>query len=312
MILTKSGRRMFPLVQVQLTNLDPSKFYYVLLDIVLVDQMRYKFMNLQWVPSLKTNFQSEINFYNHSKSPALGSKWMQEPITFTGVKLSNYEKSDETRIILRSMHKYRVRIHVVQCSDITQLYYSNFHTFDFPQTTFIAVTSYQNEKLADLKIEKNPYARAFKIGSKRRSENESTKANSSENISPSNKGVVAMTSGNTEMEPEYQNAFASFPSPSNSIPLGYPNYPFHSMPCAFNRYSPCNYLQPANRSFNPWSYQASIHPQPFLSHCSCLNCSPLRYNNVSSTASTQLSCCESCSICNSAVSSTVTENKKTQ
>ena len=34
--------------------------------------------------------------------------------------------------------------------------------FSFPETTFIAVTAYQNEKITQLKIDHNPYARAFR------------------------------------------------------------------------------------------------------------------------------------------------------
>lgn len=45
------------------------------------------------------------------------------------------------------MHKYQPRLHVVRCSDRSQLIYSTFRTFVFRETEFIAVTAYQNEKV---------------------------------------------------------------------------------------------------------------------------------------------------------------------
>ena len=33
---------------------------------------------------------------------------------------------------------------------------------DFPETTFVAVTAYQNEEVTQLKITNNPFAKAFR------------------------------------------------------------------------------------------------------------------------------------------------------
>lgn len=43
------------------------------------------------------------------------------------------------------MHKYRPRLHIVRVKDGKLA--SQFTTFVFPQTEFIAVTAYQNEKV---------------------------------------------------------------------------------------------------------------------------------------------------------------------
>ena len=37
-------------------------------------------------------------------------------------------------------------------------------SFDFPETSFIAVTSYQNPHMTKLKIDNNPFAKAFRDG----------------------------------------------------------------------------------------------------------------------------------------------------
>uniref|UniRef100_A0A0N5A9H5 T-box domain-containing protein n=1 Tax=Syphacia muris TaxID=451379 RepID=A0A0N5A9H5_9BILA len=60
------------------------------------------------------------------------------------------------------MHKYQPRLHIARCSDITQLPYSTFNTIIFKETEFIAVTAYQNEKVTQLKIDNNPFAKGFR------------------------------------------------------------------------------------------------------------------------------------------------------
>ena len=46
------------------------------------------------------------------------------------------------------MHRYQPRIHFVKANDIYTLRYQPFFTFTFPETKFIAVTAYQNEKVS--------------------------------------------------------------------------------------------------------------------------------------------------------------------
>lgn len=49
--------------------------------------------------------------------------------------------------ILNSMHKYQPRFHLIKAKDVIRLPYSSFRTFTFPETVFIAVTAYQNDKV---------------------------------------------------------------------------------------------------------------------------------------------------------------------
>ena len=60
------------------------------------------------------------------------------------------------------MHKYQPRFHLVRASDILQLPYSTFRTYVFKESQFIAVTAYQNEKITQLKIDHNPFAKGFR------------------------------------------------------------------------------------------------------------------------------------------------------
>ena len=45
------------------------------------------------------------------------------------------------------MHKYIPRLHIVKQSDIMKLPWSEFKTFIFKDTEFIAVADFQNEKV---------------------------------------------------------------------------------------------------------------------------------------------------------------------
>ena len=68
------------------------------------------------------------------------------------------------------MHKYQPRIHIVECDDVNELVYKQFNTYVFPNTSFIAVTAYQNSRVTKLKIEHNPFAKGFRerqVGQKR-------------------------------------------------------------------------------------------------------------------------------------------------
>lgn len=51
------------------------------------------------------------------------------------------------QIILHSMHRYHPRFHIVQADDLYSVRWSVFQTFTFPETTFTAVTAYQNTKV---------------------------------------------------------------------------------------------------------------------------------------------------------------------
>lgn len=68
------------------------------------------------------------------------------------------------------MYKYIPHIVIVQCEksvfteepSSTKSTRPRSYNFDFPFTTFIAVTAYQNEKITYLKIKNNPFAKAFR------------------------------------------------------------------------------------------------------------------------------------------------------
>ncbi|KAK3084510.1 hypothetical protein FSP39_014583 [Pinctada imbricata] len=166
MIVTKAGRRMFPTFQVRLYGLDPMADYMVMMDFVPCDDKRYRysFHSSSWVVAGKADPHMPGRIHVHPDSPAKGSQWMKQVVSFDKLKLTNNLMDDNGHIILNSMHKYQPRFHVVyvnpkseDCS-ITE----NFKTYIFPESKFMAVTAYQNHRITQLKIASNPFAKGFR------------------------------------------------------------------------------------------------------------------------------------------------------
>ncbi|KAM5194127.1 T-box transcription factor TBX3 isoform 1-T1 [Mantella aurantiaca] len=164
MVITKSGRRMFPPFKVRCTGLDKKAKYILLMDIVAADDCRYKFHNSRWMVAGKADPEMPKRMYIHPDSPATGEQWMSKVVTFHKLKLTNNisDKHGFVSTILNSMHKYQPRFHIVRANDILKLPYSTFRTYVFPETEFIAVTAYQNDKITQLKIDNNPFAKGFR------------------------------------------------------------------------------------------------------------------------------------------------------
>lgn len=171
MIITKTGRRMFPTVRVSFTGLDPETKYSVLMDIVPVDSKRYRYAyhRSSWLVAGKADPPLPTRFYVHPDSPYSGEQLTKQTVSFEKLKLTNNMLDKNCQIILNSMHKYQPRIHIVKKKDstpnqssITSLDAEEFKTFIFPETVFIAVTAYQNQLITKLKIDSNPFAKGFR------------------------------------------------------------------------------------------------------------------------------------------------------
>ena len=157
---------MFPVVRASVSGLEAGQSYFVLLDIVLAEESRYKYQGKQWTAAGKAEPQLPARLYFHPDSPASGAHWMKHDISFHKVKLTNNNMDQQGHIVLTSMHKYHVRIHVVPAADVFSLQYvmaNNLQTtVTFPDTKFLGVTAYQNERITQLKIDNNPFAKGFR------------------------------------------------------------------------------------------------------------------------------------------------------
>nr|P56158.1 RecName: Full=T-box transcription factor T; AltName: Full=AS-T; AltName: Full=Brachyury protein homolog; AltName: Full=Protein T [Halocynthia roretzi]BAA03910.1 Brachyury (T) [Halocynthia roretzi] len=160
MIVTKSGRRMFPVLKLTASGLEPNSMYSFLLDFAPADSNRWKYVNGEWVPGGKPEPHAASCVYVHPDSPNFGSHWMKQPVSFNKVKLTNKGNGGGQQIMLNSLHKYEPRIHVVKVGGEAASE-RTIATFSFPESQFIAVTAYQNEEVTSLKIKHNPFAKAF-------------------------------------------------------------------------------------------------------------------------------------------------------
>ncbi|XP_042344841.1 T-box transcription factor 16 [Plectropomus leopardus] len=162
MIITKPGRRMFPHCKINLSGLIPCAKYILLVDMVPEDGFRYKWNKEKWEVAGKAEPQPPCRTYLHPDSPAPGSHWMKQSVSFLKLKLTNNTLDQHGHIILHSMHRYHPRFHIVQADDLFSVRWSVFQTFTFPETSFTAVTAYQNTKITKLKIDHNPFAKGFR------------------------------------------------------------------------------------------------------------------------------------------------------
>ncbi|XDV45098.1 hypothetical protein PO909_013252 [Leuciscus waleckii] len=161
MIVTKKGRRMFPQLRMKLSGLNPTLRYILLLDIVPVDSSRYRFQDSSWQVVGGAEARLPDRVFIHPDSPATGEHWQNRSISFHRAKLTNNTLDAQGYIILHSLHRYQPRVHVIEARDVL-MWGRAQHSFTFPETQFITVTAYQNNKITELKINSNPFAKGFR------------------------------------------------------------------------------------------------------------------------------------------------------
>ncbi|CAL1582993.1 unnamed protein product [Knipowitschia caucasica] len=177
MIITKAGRRMFPAMRVKLSGLDPHQQYYIAMDIVPVDNKRYRYVyhSSKWMVAGNADSPVPPRVYIHPDSLASGDTWMRQVVSFDKLKLTNNELDDQGHIILHSMHKYQPRVHVIRKDFSSDLSPNKpvptgegVKSFSFPETVFTTVTAYQNQQITRLKIDRNPFAKGFRDSGRNR------------------------------------------------------------------------------------------------------------------------------------------------
>ncbi|VDP03587.1 unnamed protein product [Soboliphyme baturini] len=186
MIVTKNGRRMFPTLRYTVKGLDPNGTYAMFVEMVPADEWRYKFSGSRWVVSGTGDPMAgdhRTNLYSHPDSPASGRLWMKQPVSFHRLKLTNNPIDQQGHVLLYSMHKYQPVLLVVRLHE----FYPGNGTSQlvakgvFQDSSFYAVTAYQNEKVIQLKINNNPFAKGFRETGK----HEKNKADSPIHSTPS-------------------------------------------------------------------------------------------------------------------------------
>ncbi|KAJ3028822.1 hypothetical protein HDV00_010007 [Rhizophlyctis rosea] len=195
MIVTKAGRCLFPTLRFRALHFDPTTLYSIGIDVVQCDPYKYKFKNKTW---RRVEHEVEerwcpprVSAYIVPEGPKKGTHWKKHGIPFTKIKLTNLlstsssssspsipssspcgadsetdPQADTTDLpaghfYLHSFHKYQPRVHLFThgrgglVEEVT--------TFVWKETSFIAVTHYQNGEVKALKKWYNPHAKGFKI-----------------------------------------------------------------------------------------------------------------------------------------------------
>lgn len=123
MIVTKTGRRMFPTFQVRISDLDPQAMYIMMMDFVPVDDKRYRYsfhrfvsvvffisflltklfndirrFSSSWVVAGKADPISPPRIHVHPDSPAPGSTWMKQIVSFDKLKLTNNQLDENGHV----------------------------------------------------------------------------------------------------------------------------------------------------------------------------------------------------------------------
>uniref|UniRef100_A0A0N4ZNB5 T-box domain-containing protein n=1 Tax=Parastrongyloides trichosuri TaxID=131310 RepID=A0A0N4ZNB5_PARTI len=160
MIVTKSGRRMFPVLQIRIKGLEIKKKYSLSLKFFLMStkKYRYSFHQSKWVTSGSGEENVGSKIFLHPDSPSSGNYWMKHVISFEKLKLTNNVFDRNGHIVVNSMQKYNVLFTLIMHDD-SKVEEKNF---TFKETEFMAVTAYQNHQITQLKIERNPFAKGFR------------------------------------------------------------------------------------------------------------------------------------------------------
>ncbi|KAI5697755.1 hypothetical protein M8J75_015178 [Diaphorina citri] len=156
---------MFPSLQLQVSGLDQAAHYSLLVEFHLASPHKYKYKT-SWEPvgdAERPIAHPAARLYSHPAGHALGSFWTGQTLHLNKIKLAN--AFVEGTILLNSMHKYIPRIHLIKNSPQPSTHWEtplSRAIFAFPITEFIAVTAYANDKITQLKIENNPFAKGFR------------------------------------------------------------------------------------------------------------------------------------------------------
>ena len=86
-----SFRRMFPTCRVSFSGLRPDNRYSVLMDIVPVDEKRYRYAYHRscWLVAGKADPPAPARLYVHPDSPFTGEQLRKQVVSFEKVKLTN-------------------------------------------------------------------------------------------------------------------------------------------------------------------------------------------------------------------------------
>ncbi|KAL7670107.1 hypothetical protein ACOME3_005046 [Neoechinorhynchus agilis] len=159
MIVTRSGRRMFPSLKIVVSGLDSNSIYKIFLKLKYANRSRWKYSGGEWIRNGEQSVSVSEGQYMHPDSPNYGLHWMSKEISFERLKITNQPSSSNVdKILLKTLHMYVPEILIYRIEgELSELIASE--TIELSK--FLCVTAYQNENITNLKIKHNPFAKAF-------------------------------------------------------------------------------------------------------------------------------------------------------
>ncbi|KII69643.1 T-box-containing protein TBXT [Thelohanellus kitauei] len=98
MIVTRTGRRLFPVYKIKIEGLDPNEMYKFELDFQLVESFRWKYVGGEWLKSSRSDVLSTSGVYTHPDSPNYGKFWMHSVVSFSRAKITNRDQSNSEAV----------------------------------------------------------------------------------------------------------------------------------------------------------------------------------------------------------------------
>ena len=99
---------MFPTLRISVNGVNPKANYMVLMDIVPVDDKRYRYAyhRSTWLVAGKADPPAPVRLYMHPDSPFTGEQLLKQIISFEKVKLTNNTTDQNGHVSKRILYLY--------------------------------------------------------------------------------------------------------------------------------------------------------------------------------------------------------------
>ncbi|KAF8359623.1 hypothetical protein PRIPAC_94618 [Pristionchus pacificus] len=166
MIVTKTGRKLFPKLEISIQGLNPGRTYGVHMRLERADEKKYRYTCSKWSAS---NDDDDVCFplpppiESNEGFAQLGEFWTARAIEFSNFKITNnQDESGRGMILVQTLHKYVPVIYMYEMmpgASYANLEPTFVHKEVLHLAEFITVTAYQNEAIKTLKTAHNPFAK---------------------------------------------------------------------------------------------------------------------------------------------------------
>ena len=132
---------MFPTLRISLNGVSLGANYMVLMDIVPVDDKRYRYAyhRSTWLVAGKADPPAPVRLYMHPDSPFTGEQLLKQIISFEKVKLTNNTTDQNGHVSKRGLYLYS---EIFIMNTARRLEWKQLHEIKFP---FFWLSSYIND-----------------------------------------------------------------------------------------------------------------------------------------------------------------------